>query len=431
MVANLELSCLHPFHPSVAETLRVVYRMHMVLQQYGKAIQVLRVLAVRDELCYGVVAAQTAHTSWLLADALLRRSTETPTTAPLPPSSSSSGEHPPSLAASDTEEAHSYKDASDAADWAQKALQVMAVLYGRNHELTYATHVTLDMAHFRMEWHVENNKRREQAQQLEMVAAEEAVVAAGSSTEEEEKVGGGGCEKARAEKEAASVAAVSKTTMPAADGTAPSTAPSTTAATQRPAKVLNLQCPTCATMTALPAGTRLIACSNCGHFCTALHECAEVNPENESGGALFADPFGAVMSGILKECHDALPLLHQPGDMLPTAPLPFSTAGLAPLRASTCGTDLYDTNLRSAVLKIAQAHREEWHPCDVCSAPRAAKRCSGCKVVRYCSLGCATEDYGSRGHKEMCKMVFQRHARQVSAEKNSAGNGLFGGQLGI
>ena len=149
-VAHLELSCLHPFHPSVAETLRVLYRMHTILQQHAKAVQVLRVLVTRDEAIYGIVAGQTAHTRWLLADAFLRRSCA-------------------AITGTYTRE-DSYADALSAADWAEKAIQTMAVLYGRNHELTYAAHVTLDMAHFRVE---REDRERERDRDKEIRLAEE------------------------------------------------------------------------------------------------------------------------------------------------------------------------------------------------------------------------------------------------------------------
>jgi len=581
-VANLELACLHPFHPSVAETLRACHRMHVVLEQHGKAVQVLRVLAARDELTYGLVAPQTAHTSWLLADALLTRSHATQATAspvattavtatnaavtaaasvaavapprsspqapllpsPLTRSTNTEKEEEEEGISSPTNDANtkekedqkekvevdaSYRDACGAADWAQKALQIMAVLYGRNHELTYACHVTLDMAHFRME-HCE---KRDEAEKAKETARCEAVATAlttttttTTTTEEEEEEEKRQCEdttttlnnsvlvdtnaavaavntdsdlgveenavmpgkenkkknkknkkKSRdkdkaardmemrklyegaSERSAAAVtgdandSSVSVLALEAAaakpmangahkgaaasggpgcqkDGTK-NTAPAAPSAnpgglggssfSPKPAECVDVQCPACATVTSLPAGKRLVPCPNCGQFCTALHKFVEGVDDggddyDDEGNRYNAnnavvDDFGVVLSGILKDCHNAFPQLHQPGDMLPTNPQPFSLAGLSPTRANTCGVNFFDANLRGAIGQISQDHREEWHPCDVCSAPRAVKRCAGCKVNRYCSMACAAEDYTSGGHKQICKVLAKRRSK--------------------
>lgn len=346
--SNLELSCLHPFHPSVAETFRAVYRMHMAVGQYGQAIQLLQVLAARDETVYGVVAPQTAHTSWLLADAHLRRS---------------DAELTRTYTCDDA-----FADAGRAADWAQKALQIMSVLYGRNHQLTYATHVTLDMAHFRVE---HEEKRREDIKAAETERAEmiaKALVLNGGPSEGEISRGSGAAPSAPPSPPSDSLDCVTKAlaeTSAVVDLTA-----EVTPGDDVEARVL---CPGCATVFELKGTARIGACPSCRQFCTAANAFVEAKAGEEVDAK---DPFGLVLADIMKEHAASSPNMHLAGEMLPTghgAPL-SCVKGLPKTRAATAPTAFYDANMRVAIAKIVDKHKHEWAPCDVCTRPRAAKQ---------------------------------------------------------
>ena len=157
--------------------------MYSILKQPLREIRVLRVLAVRDELVYGVVAPQTAHTCLLLANSYLDLS------------SNPVGET-------------GLEDAEQASTQAQKALQIMSVIYGRNHEITIAAHVLVDLAHFR----------------VESIQRDGNIKITGTSdcTTSKEAIG------------------VERT----------------------------LQCSSCATVFELGKGSRIASCPECGRFCT-------------------------------------------------------------------------------------------------------------------------------------------------------------------
>lgn len=38
-------------------------------------------------------------------------------------------------------------------------------------------------------------------------------------------------------------------------------------------------------------------------------------------------------------------------------------------------------------------------------APLKAKRCSGCKVTRYCCAACQAADWKEGGHRHACKLL--------------------------
>ena len=382
-VANLELSCLHPFHPSVVETLRVAYRMHNILQDHSKSIQLLRVIAVRDETIYGVVSPQTAHTSWLLADAFLKRAATDPA-----PTYSYSKEL-------------SVEDASQAASWAEKALQIASVLYGRNHELTYAIHVTLDMALFRVE-HDEREKEMAVEQEMKLLhlnappseghgAFEGTWAPAAESSKVQHLVEFG---------EHPVDSGADAKSLGDDNGVAAN---------------IHLQCPKCATVFSLTPGTRIKACTSCGHFCTER----DLFIDPATTGATN-DPFGEVLAGIMGDYADSVPFIHAAGDMLPVKPRPFSsTEGLPGLRSSTAFMAFYDANMRTAIGKIAVQHQREWAPCEICTHPRSTKQCSGCKAVRYCSLRCAKDDF--QGHKVRCKELGARRLSSLAAIEEARG----------
>jgi hypothetical protein len=332
-VANLELSCLHPFHPAVAETLQSLYRMLLILQQAGRAIQVLRVLAIREETIYGVVSPQNAHASWLVADAYLRHST--------------------SVKKSDqyTNE-DAYTDAKLASDWAQKALQIMSVLYGRNHELTYATHVTLDLALFCIE---REEKIQEVKKEEEITRAEELArrLTCDYIASEDSSTGKEHCEH-----------------LEHSDQVQPS-APKSEAqecAIEDCSNDAKLLCPTCATIFTIPFGKRIQACENCGHFCTHVNLFRGLKPSDK------LDPFGIMLDGIIEDFNASSPNMHVAGEMLPTTRASFSAKGLSNTRANTNSIEFYDANMRDVISKISDRHQHEWQPCTLCSKPRAAKQ---------------------------------------------------------
>jgi hypothetical protein len=359
--SNLELSCLHPFNPSVAETFRAVYRMHMVVGQHGQAIQLLQVLAARDETVYGVVAPQTAHTSLLLADAYLRRSDS-------------------KLTRTYTHD-DAFADATRAADWAQKALQIMSVLYGRNHQLTYATHVTLDMAHFRVE---HEEKRREEMRAAETNLAEQIAQDLTQNSGTSEPVDGSKISKSETNSAISpeeSLVIDKKNKYEQNDQSTSETTltdehySSTLAKEEAPSEDIDARvlCPNCGNVFELEDSARIGACPSCKQFCTVEDAFVEAKAGDEANAK---DHFGVVLANIMKDHAASSPTMHLAGEMLPTthsAPLVCSQ-GLAKTRAATASTSFYDANMRTAIAKIVDKHKHEWTPCDVCTRPRAAKQ---------------------------------------------------------
>lgn len=296
--------------------------MHCVLRQYGRAIQVLKILAIRDETIYGIVTPQTAHTSFLLADAYLRRSYGTIST--------------------DYTNEESFEDAQWSSAWAQKALQIMSIVYGRNHELTYSTHVVLDMALNQIE---REERTQEAAKAAAQLHAEEVAMALIAGVEYSPKV----------------------------EDRDPNLSPRENIdADEADLGSLKIQCSACATVGFIQSGLRIVSCSACGQFCTKNNKYIESRPGDRMMDS--EDAFGVVMSSIMADYSATSPTIHPPGEMLPSVQSPFSSQGVMLTRATTCSIDFYDGNMRESISKISQKHNHEWHPCTVCSKPRASKR---------------------------------------------------------
>jgi len=263
-----------------------------------------------------------------------------------------------------------YSDAQSAANWARRATQIMAVLYGRNHELTYAANVTMDMAHFRIE---REDREREAAYDQEMLHAEG--LARQILDSEEPPAAAGACARLAA-------------------------APIVVGAGR--GRQQQLQCTACAQIFDLTPEQRIMRCPSCGTYCT--HHGAFVEVKSSGVVDPEKDAFGSIMSEIFLDWSSADPDVHVTGDMLPLKLPSFSLRGFPRTRAKTSSLDFYDANMRSTINKIAMKHSHEWQSCSVCAMPRAAKQCSGCKVTRYCSMTCARSDHES-GHKVRCKAI--------------------------
>lgn len=288
-------------------------------------IQVLGVLVIRNESVYGVVSAQTAHSSWLLAEAYLNRAG-----SPL-------NEVYTKVAASE--------DNVKALNWAQKALQISSVLFGRNHEMSFAVHVTLDMASFRVE-HEERIQEAKRAAEDAQVAATAQSLICGISAGEFTVVEGTECAIAKAKIELNFERIQTK-------------------------KDVKLQCPACASVFSLPTCSRIAACLNCGQFCTELHRFFEPSPNDKQ---IIDDPFGVVLRNIVDDYESTNTVLHIAGEMLPQCLPEFSTSGVSRVRSVTATTGFYDANMRRAISKIVAKHNYEWQPCSVCSKERTQKQ---------------------------------------------------------
>jgi hypothetical protein len=301
--------------------------MHAIVNQHSNMIQILRVLVIRNESVYGVVSAQTAHSSWLLAEAYLNRA------------SSPLNEAYTNAAAAE--------DAVQSSNWAQKALQITSVLFGRNHEMTFAVHVTLDMASFRIENDERVQEAKRAAEQARALETANSLISGASLGESVVFDGTEGSSTSKVESEFTPTALIETE------------------------KEMQLQCPVCASVFFLAANSRIVACSNCGQFCTELHRFKKPSPNDKP---VAEDPFSVVLSKIVSDYESTNTNFHVAGEMLPNELAQFSTSGTSSVRAVTATKRFYDGQMRQAITQIVAKHNYEWQPCSVCSKERAAKQ---------------------------------------------------------
>lgn len=346
-VLAMELSSLHPYHGAVAESLRVLGSMLMVLGDMDLAVRVLKLLYVRSEAVYGFVSATTASVAWLITTAYQQWISKLAT--------------PHGVDAAVLEQARVHATASTY--WAERTLSIRSVLYGRNHEVTYTANVAMEIAHGQLD---RIDLQLDECRRTDVQQARDSALAVIHGTGEVE-----------------TTPAQPKGAAPAAN------------------RNLRLRCPNCASECDLPSGTRLLECPHCGHFLTEVHVATVAGAENDAPSSAFAwlleDLEAALHGGSPPEERVQLKLAPQHQRRWHTAEIPSQ-------RVAVRGTNLLDPALQKVVDDLAKRHEHRWKPCVVCSTPQAKKQCSGCKLARYCSLQCAKEHY-LNGHREECCLL--------------------------
>lgn len=379
-VLHLELSCLHPFNPSVIETMRCLHRMYEILEEYEQYIKLLRIIVLHDEVIYGVVSSETAHSSRLLSIAYLNLSY-----------TSNSLEHV-ELAMKNI----------------IKSQHIMSVIYGRNHEVTMSTYLTLEMTHNRLEYL--QSLKVEKDQQSDDIELFESKV-----KEEDDN-----------DLETTSTNTVSSSTA---------TSLTATSSVDKANNETVLLCPACGTKFNLPFGSRLAPCTECNQYCTELNAyVVQTIDETQSSVPKEIHPTIILLDSVLSMLETIESAAHQGGQTLPCKPrLPVvhddqdnstgnsednirgndeekllldnkandttlhpSTMGnseeivcydisliIPKLRVNTPSIVYFDDNMKGVINTLKVKHMNEWYPCAVCSKPRASKRYVTCNCISF------------------------------------------------